>query len=227
MSGVTLSCRGGSGIDALGGSGRRRERAQIKPSFRRIRIALNSLRLLPHLALLLSIPRENVINTDISRWASIYHMPAPAGRLDLAWLFIAFMTFTPEFRNLFYLRVGRASWLISWLCPRLSTLQIDCDDIGPGLFIQHGIATLISAERIGANCWINQHVVIGFSSDTDRPRIGNGVRLGPGAKVIGGITVGDNATIGPNTVILADVEPGVTMLGVPGRVLWRASARPQ
>jgi len=199
----------------------------MKPAFHHLRAAVSSLRLLPHLAILLLLlsKRGNAIAIDLSRWADIHQLRSPSSRIDFANLFIAFMTFTPEFRNLFYLRAGRFARVIFWMCPPLATLQIDCKDVGPGLFIQHGIATLISAERIGANCWINQHVVIGFSNDTDRPTIGNNVRIAAGAKIIGRVTVGDNATIGLNTAVLTDVEPGVTLIGVPGRAIWKGHAK--
>jgi serine O-acetyltransferase len=105
------------------------------------------------------------------------------------------------------------------MCPPLGSLKIEVPHVGPGLFIQHGDNTFISAERIGNYCWIGRHVVVGYSNATDCPTIGNNVRIFPGAKIIGKIKVGDNATIGLNTVAIDNVPPNVMLLGVPGRVV--------
>ena len=62
---------------------------------------------------------------------------------------------------------------------------------------------------------IMQQVTIGQLSDGAVPIIGNGVYIGAGAKVLGGITVGDNAKIGANAVVLINVPAGKTAVGVP------------
>jgi len=164
---------------------------------------------------------NRVVKADLARWAEVYRLGKPYSTRDYAMLFLNFMTFLPEFRNLFYLRAGIKARLLSWLCPALATLEIVPTNIGPGLFIQHGNSTMISAERIGANCWINQHVVIGYSNDTDRPTLGDNVRISAGAKIIGKIKIGNNATIGLNTVVIDNVPPNVTVFGVPGRIIWK------
>jgi serine O-acetyltransferase len=75
-----------------------------------------------------------------------------------------------------------------------------------------------SKARIGPNCLIMQQVTIG-QNKRQRPVIGGGVDIGPGAKVLGGITVGDNAHIGANAVVLHDVPPWAVVAGVPARVI--------
>lgn len=159
------------------------------------------------------------METDLVRWADLCEHWTPRGRRDFIYFFLRFMTFENEFRNVFYLRVGKAAWPIRWLCPRLVTLEIESPSIGPGFFIQHGDNTYVSAASIGANCWIGRHVVIGYSNDTDRPEIGDNVKIYAGAKIIGKIKVGDNAVIGLNTVVIDNVAPNVTLLGVPGKPL--------
>ena len=141
-------------------------------------------------------------------------------------LFVEFMTFTPEFRNVFYLRGGAPAKLLSLLCPPINTLILDTPTIGPGLFIQHGVSTCLSAESVGSNLHINQQVTVGYSNRTDRPTIGNNVRILAGAKIIGKVTIGDNATIGANAVVLSDVPPDVTVFGVPAQIVWRPRPRP-
>lgn len=187
-------------------------------------IVLTSPRLLPHIAVLLA-SRNRVIEADLKRWAEVLDWPAPRTKRALVWTFLELMTFWPEYRNVFYLRLGGMRHAIGWLCPRLSSLQIAQGDVGPGLFIQHGLATLVSAHKIGANCWINQGVSIGFANNrTDRPTIGDNVRISAGAKIIGNVTIGDNVIIGANTVVIGDVPANATVLGVPGKILW--STRP-
>jgi serine O-acetyltransferase len=131
------------------------------------------------------------------------------------------MTLTPEYRNIFYLRTGYTGKIFGFLCPRLGSLDIAPTEVGPGLFIQHGEGTYVSAKAIGSNCWIGRQVVIGYSNASDRPTIGDNVRIFTGAKIIGDVTIGSNATIGLNTVITQNVAAGVTMLGVPGKVVWK------
>jgi serine O-acetyltransferase len=193
----------------------------MNPKLRRLRMTFSTIRLVPHIFLMLSVPNNAVIRTDIARWADILGLKKPSSTIDFVGHFIALMTFLREFRNLFYLRAGLTSRLFAWLCPRLWDLDIAPTDIGPGLFIQHGNSTFISARSIGENCWIGRHVVIGFSNDTDLPTIGNNVRIFAGAKVIGNIMIGDNATIGLNSVVIDNVPPNATVLGVPARIIWK------
>lgn len=193
----------------------------MNPSFRRLRLALSLPRLLPHLLLFAWTPRRAVIAADLTRWAEILHLGPVVSAADLGRVFVMLMTFTPEYRTLFYLRVGPVSLPVRWLCRGRRNLSIVAERIGPGLFIQHGEETYVSARSIGADCWIARHVVVGYSNDSDVPSIGDNVRIYSGAKIVGRLTVGDGATIGLNTVILNDVEPNVTMLGVPGKVVWR------
>jgi serine O-acetyltransferase len=201
----------------------RRNDSKLHPSFRRVRLTLGCARLIPHIVILLTTGNGWRVRADLTRWAEIFRLNKPVRPGAFLLLLATFMTFVPEFRNVFYMRLGTKVKLFSWLCPPVATLRIEPGDIGPGLFIQHGFGTLISAESIGANCWINQGVSIGYTNDTDRPRIGDNVRISAGAKVFGKVVVGDNATIGPNTLVIGDVPPGVTVLGVPGRIVWRGN----
>lgn len=189
-------------------------------------MAISTVRLLPQLGVLLIWHHDGVIKADLLRWAEIWYLEKPKNLKEFMILFITFMTFTPEFRNLFYLRFGLKASIFAWTCPPLDTLEINANYIGPGLFIQHGISTLISAHSIGANCWINQQVTIGYSNQTDRPTIGDNVRVCAGAKIIGKVRIGNNATIGANTIVISDVAANTTVFGVPGKVIWRSRPAP-
>jgi serine O-acetyltransferase len=190
--------------------------------FDRILMTFSCLRLIPHIVLVISLNNDDLFISDIVRWTELGFSRTPRSRWDLIKLFVRYMTYRPEFRNVFYLRHQNKTKPFRWLCPELSTLQIVSPDIGPGLFIQHGLSTLISAERIGANCWINQQVTIGYGND-HRPSIGDNVRIHAGAKLIGNVKVGNNVIVGPNTVVLSDVPSDVSVLGVPARRILRGS----
>lgn len=151
---------------------------------------------------------------DLHRWKHIQKIDGSdvTGLALLLWRF-------PEYRNLFiyrnrYRKVYR-TWIKIFYKP-MNTLFLDAGEIGGGLYIQHGFATMIAAKKIGDNCWINQQVSIGYNNH-GTPIIGNNVMITCGAKVLGSITIGDNAVIGANAVVTHDVEPGAVMGGVPAK----------
>ena len=197
---------------------------EMERPLRRARLLMSSTRLIPHLILMLFADRNGLLKADLTRWAENLHFNKPSKLYDFVILFLHFMTFTPEFRNLFCFRLGTKAKLLNWMCPCLNSLLIDANYVGPGFFIAHGIGTLVSAESIGTNCWINQQVTVGYSNDTDRPTIGDNVKISPGAVIIGKVKIGDNATIGPNTVVFDDVPSGATVLGVPARIIWMGNS---
>jgi serine O-acetyltransferase len=95
--------------------------------------------------------------------------------------------------------------------------------IGEGFFIDHGMGIVIGeTAEIGDNCALYQGVTLGGTS-TKRvkrhPTLGNGVVVGAGAKLIGAITVGDNARIGAGSVVVTNVPPNATVVGVPGHIV--------
>ena len=96
--------------------------------------------------------------------------------------------------------------------------------IGKGSTVGHrGIGVVINKDAvIGDNVLIRAHVTIGKKeSDGMAPRIGNGVVLGDGAKVLGDLSIGDGAVIGANAVVLKDVPAGAVAVGVPAKVMDR------
>jgi serine O-acetyltransferase len=98
-------------------------------------------------------------------------------------------------------------------------------EIGPGMFLPHTTGTVIGAWRIGANVTIFQGVTLGarhaeMAFDTTlRPEIGDNVLLGAGCKVLGGIRIHDGVTVGANAVLLESVPEGVTVAGIPARII--------
>lgn len=99
--------------------------------------------------------------------------------------------------------------------------------IGRRLNIEHfgGIIIHGSAE-IGDDCMIRQGVTLGnryVQRASEAPRIGNGVDIGAGAKILGAVVVGNNAIIGANAVVIKDVPDDHVAVGVPARVFPRNS----
>lgn len=95
--------------------------------------------------------------------------------------------------------------------------------IGPGLFIDHGMGTVIGETAIvGADVLIYHGVTLGGVDGRPgrrHPLLGDRVVVGAGAKVLGALRVGDGARIGAQAVVLADVPAGATAVGVPARIL--------
>ena len=94
--------------------------------------------------------------------------------------------------------------------------------IGKGLFIDHGMGVVIGETSIiGDNVTLFQGATLGGTGkETGKrhPTLGNSVVVGAGAKILGNIAVGDNSYIGANAVIIRDVPPNATVVGVPGHV---------
>ena len=95
--------------------------------------------------------------------------------------------------------------------------------IGHGLFIDHGMGVVIGeTTEIGDNVTIYQGVTLGGTGkDVGKrhPTIGNNVMIGSGAKVLGPFKVGDNSKIAANAVVLNEVPPNSTCVGVPARIV--------
>jgi len=94
-------------------------------------------------------------------------------------------------------------------------------EIGGGLYIPHPIGTVVMPRRIGRNCSIIANVTIGMRNEWAFPDIGDDVFIGAGARVLGGIRVGDHSVIGANAVVIHDVAPHTTVVGIPARPVQR------
>lgn len=97
--------------------------------------------------------------------------------------------------------------------------------IGKGLFIDHGAGVVIGeTTEIGDNCTLYQNVTLGGTGkDVGKrhPTLGNNVMVGAGARVLGPFKIGDNSKIAANAVVLEEVPPNCTAVGVPARVVKR------
>jgi len=101
-----------------------------------------------------------------------------------------------------------------WSVVTASDIPLNCQ-VGGGLVLPHPNGIVIHPSAvIGVNCTIFQQVTI-----VNRVRIGGQVDIGAGAKILRYVTIGDRAKIGANAVVLKDVPPGATAVGVPARIV--------
>lgn len=95
--------------------------------------------------------------------------------------------------------------------------------IGKGLLIDHGSGVVIGeTAEIGDNCLIYQGVTLGGTGKDHgkrHPTLGDNVMVGSGAKILGPFKVGDGAKIAANAVVLEEVPPDCTAVGVPARIV--------
>ncbi len=101
--------------------------------------------------------------------------------------------------------------------------------IGRGVFIDHGMGVVIGETAVvGDNCTIYQGVTLGGTGKDKgkrHPTIGNNVTIGCGAKVLGPFSVGDNSKIAANAVVLNEIPPNSTCVGVPAHIVKRDNVK--
>lgn len=106
-----------------------------------------------------------------------------------------------------------------------------CVQIGECLFIDHGMGVVVGETTIiGDDVTLYQGVTLGGTGKQTgkrHPTLGNGVVVGVGASVLGAITVGDNSKIGAGAVVIQDVPPNSTVVGIPGRIVVQDGKRIQ
>ena len=95
--------------------------------------------------------------------------------------------------------------------------------IGKGVFIDHGMGVVIGETAIvGDYCLLHHGVTLGATgkeSGQRHPTLGCHVTVGAGAKILGNIKVGSHARVGAITVVLKDIPPNSTVVGIPGRII--------
>lgn len=126
-------------------------------------------------------------------------------------------------------KAGRRDFALYLQSRSSQVFQVDINPavvMGRGIMLDHGTGLVIGETAIvGDNVSMLQNVTLGGTgkSDQDRhPKIGNGVLIGAGAKVLGNIKVGDCSRIGAGSVVLKEVPPRTTVAGVPAKVIGEA-----
>lgn len=120
--------------------------------------------------------------------------------------------------------------LISQRSARKTGIEIHPGaEIGSGFFIDHGRGVVIGETTIiGNNVTLYQGVTLGGTgkeSGKRHPTLEDNVMVSAGARVLGSITIGENSKIGAGSVVLSDVPPNSTVVGVPGRVVKQDNVR--
>lgn len=166
--------------------------------------------------------QKHLIEMDVKRWSEINGINFGFFK-SLNW----YLTYKQEFRNLLQHRLkypshsllGMVHYLIARvLWKPVESLYIYTKDIGGGLYIQHGFATIISAEKIGQNCRIYQQVTVGYKGDR-APVLEDNVSVTCGAKVLGDITMHSNSLAAAGAVVVKDVPENAIVAGVPAKVI--------
>jgi serine O-acetyltransferase len=127
--------------------------------------------------------------------------------------------------------VPLAPRVISMAARTLTGIEIHpAAQIGPGLFIDHGMGVVIGeTAELGADVTLYQGVTLGgtgFATGKRHPTVSDNVTIGSGAKLLGPITVGEGSKIGANTVVIHDVPPNSTVVGNPGHPVRIEGRRP-
>jgi serine O-acetyltransferase len=175
---------------------------------------------------------------DLKRWKVRGFRPIDGAPLEVRLSFkdvlVMLWRFPPVWATLFY----RASYwctshgirLLPSIFERLNMLLFGLEmssgmAVGPGLYIPHPRGMVLVARRIGANCSFIHACTLGMRETWEFPAVGDAVFVGAGARVLGGIMLGDGCSVGANAVVIKDVPPGATAVGVPARI--REAARPE
>jgi serine O-acetyltransferase len=170
---------------------------------------------LPHVILFLfSSERKSIIEDIYAR------KPKKVGHLNHCYYLSLELLQSTYFRTLFYFRTNSiASKLLRIFYPKNNSFTIDVTTkIGKGLQLAHPYSTILNAESIGNNVYVNHLVTLG-EKNRKRPIIGNNVELHAGCIIIGGITIGDNTVIGAGSVVVKDVPANSIAVGNPARII--------
>jgi len=126
-------------------------------------------------------------------------------------------------------RLWKANWklsarLIAAFCKTITGVDIHPGaTIGRRLFIDHALGVVIGeTAEIGNDVTLYHGVTLGgttWNKQKRHPTLGNNVLVGSGAKILGPITLGNNVRVGANSVVVKDVPPCCTVVGIPGRII--------
>ncbi len=152
--------------------------------------------------------------------------PAARGKLEIVLLY-------PGVHALIWHRMAHQMWrggmkfparFLSWFARLVTNIDIHPGaNIGARLFIDHGAGVVIGETAvIGDDVTIYHGVTLGgtsWSLGKRHPTVESGALIGAGAKILGPITVGAGARVGANSVVIEDVPPQMTVVGIPGRIV--------
>ncbi|MBQ4819569.1 hypothetical protein [Aquimarina sp. MMG016] len=180
-----------------------------------------SILLIPHVILYKRSANKDLIDKDIARWAEEKNLKGSKTKL-----LVYFLTYSTDFRTIFYFRNrGVIARLLNMYCRREKYFRIDISTkLGGGILTGHPYSTILNADSIGENFYVNHLVTVG-EVNGKRPTIGNNVSVNTGSIIIGDITIGDNCVIGAGSVVVKDVPDNCVVVGNPARIIKKDGKR--
>lgn len=172
---------------------------------------------IPHVILFLFSKNKEAIAKDI--YARKNFNPSRAHQMfDLS----KELLINKYFRTLFYYRTnGFFAKFLRVFYPKEASFIIDVNTkIGGGLQLAHPYSTILNAEKIGENVYVNHLVTVG-EKNGEKPIIEDGVELNANCMIIGGVTIGRNAKIGAGTVVVKDVPENAIAVGNPAKIFFK------
>ncbi|WP_025739376.1 serine O-acetyltransferase [Aquimarina pacifica] len=188
---------------------------------RKLLITVYKVFLIPHIILYKFSKNKRDIDKDIDRWSDAKDIRG--GKISLLLNFLANST---DFRSIFYFRNrGMISHVLNVYCPKEKYFKIDITTkVGGGILTGHPYSTILNADSIGENFYVNHLVTIG-AVDGKRPTIGDNVSVNTGSIIIGDIKIGNNSVIGAGSVVVKDVPDNCVVVGNPARIIKKDGKR--
>ena len=173
----------------------------------------------------------NTLRADLD--AYMLRDPAARSKAEVFFLYSGYKA-VRKYRRAHWFHTHNMKFVARWLSQRArhkTGVEIHPGAvIGKGLVIDHGMGVVIGETTIiGDNCLIYQNVTLGGTGkDTGKrhPTLGDNVMVGSGAKVLGPFKVGDNSRIAAGAVVLTEIPPNCTAVGVPAHVVRINGVRP-
>lgn len=171
--------------------------------------------LLPHIFFYIKSKNKSLIDQDILRWSNAKKINGSQVKLLLH-----FLTNSSDFRTIFYFRLETiVTHILNIYCPKEKYFKIDITTkLKGGLLTGHPYSTILNANEIGENCYVNHLVTIGEEKGK-RPTIGNNVSIYTGAIIIGNITIGNNCIIGAGSIVTKSIPDNCVVVGNPARIV--------
>lgn len=184
----------------------------------RIKTIINFPRIIPHIVFYILSKRSRIlINSDLNARPQYQNAPLPEDALMITRLSDVIVN-EPEFRNIFYKRIGAPRHILNLLLPQISSMRLPLV-IGKGFCPIHSYSTIINGgAKIGQNCTIYHSVTIAVEK-SGVPSIGNNVIIGAGAIIMGGITIGNDVKIGAGAIVVDNVPDNSTVVCQKARII--------